>query len=103
MTGAKCTTVLDLWLFMLLLLFSDLSVASSVGSAGCLSALSELKLPCRTLALRRAGRNALFGQSAMRTLAPGAEASMTCSSNKPASASEKSMAPLALKALLESS
>ena len=87
LTGAKCTTMLNPWLLMSLLLFSGLSVASPVGSAGFTSAFSALELPCRTLDLRRAGRKALSGQSAMSTLAPGTEASMTCGSSQPTSAS----------------
>ena len=96
LTGAKCTTMLDLWLSMSLLLlqFSDLSMAPFVEFAACFSASSALMLPCKTLDLRRAGRNPRFGQSATSTLAPGTEASMTCSSSsQPASASGEGHGP----------
>ena len=87
MTGAKCTTTLDLWLSvsLLVLLFSNVSEASSVELATSLSAFPALMLPCATLDLRRAGRNPRFGQSAMSTLAPGTDDSKTCSSSQPTS------------------
>ena len=83
MTGARCTTMLALWLSVSLLLLrvSDLSMAPSVEFAAFFSASSALMLPCKTSDLRRAGRNPRFGQSARSTLAPGTEASMTCSSS----------------------
>lgn len=51
---------------------------SSLGSAGSCSECCALLLLCRALALSKAGKYALLGQSTITTLAPGTDASMTC-------------------------